>query len=656
MKQTLPWNVTGIPPEARDVARAAASREGLSVGDWLTRRILADTARSAVGAEGAGPVYRYERDEETKREREELAIRLSRSEAETDSAFRRIDEALRALSRRLESNERIQSEAQRAISAAASEINAATHDQAEAFAHLTQRLDRVEQTSETEGLREAVRGLHQGLSRAAEQIARLATETANQFAALTGSLETAAGKVADQQDQSARLEQSIEQRFNALSERVRQIEERGQSDPRLDESLGLLETRMSAADDRLQQALAQQLAAIERNFAGIVTKLDHTERTRNDVQSQVRENLKALSHRLEILEKRSAGAADARPQTGPMTVPALEVEDGTAKVDLDDVEVPDVIEAAPAAKPASIRTTAEDYLVQIRRAAAAGTADPLESRGPLAKHALNTRTLVQVLLVFLVMCVSFVLMRSFGPRIDSAAPSVKPVSLEAASGLATLPPTADIGQGASSVLPQLKARADAGDAKSELLLGLRYADGDGVAANQLEAARWFQQAAQAGEAIAQYRLGLMYEKGRGFPADAKRAITWYGEAAKRGNQRAMHNLAIAYANGSGTEKNFSEAARWFRSAADRGFADSQFNLAVLYERGLGVRTSLVDAYKWYSIAAAQGDAESKSRVGALATQLAAADRDAADVAAKGFKLIPSDRDANEPPELEQVLR
>jgi localization factor PodJL len=118
----------------------------------------------------------------------------------------------------------------------------------------------------------------------------------------------------------------------------------------------------------------------------------------------------------------------------------------------------------------------------------------------------------------------------------------------------------------------------------------------------------------------------------------------------------MHNLAIAYANGSGIDKNFAEAARWFRSAADRGFADSQFNLAVLYERGLGVKASLPEAYKWYAIAAAEGDAESKSRVTALATQLSASDRDAADAIVQRFKPAPSDRDANEPPDLEQVLR
>ena len=44
MRPDLPWNVAGIPSEARDAARAAARREGLSVGEWLTRRIVKDFA------------------------------------------------------------------------------------------------------------------------------------------------------------------------------------------------------------------------------------------------------------------------------------------------------------------------------------------------------------------------------------------------------------------------------------------------------------------------------------------------------------------------------------------------------------------------------------------------------------------------------------
>src|SRR2546423_114295 len=34
------WSLVDIPPDARDAAQAAARREGVSVGEWLTRRIL----------------------------------------------------------------------------------------------------------------------------------------------------------------------------------------------------------------------------------------------------------------------------------------------------------------------------------------------------------------------------------------------------------------------------------------------------------------------------------------------------------------------------------------------------------------------------------------------------------------------------------------
>ena len=50
MRAELPWNVAGIPPEAREAARAAARREGLSVGEWLTRRILRSFSGHGRGA------------------------------------------------------------------------------------------------------------------------------------------------------------------------------------------------------------------------------------------------------------------------------------------------------------------------------------------------------------------------------------------------------------------------------------------------------------------------------------------------------------------------------------------------------------------------------------------------------------------------------
>jgi localization factor PodJL len=196
---------------------------------------------------------------------------------------------------------------------------------------------------------------------------------------------------------------------------------------------------------------------------------------------------------------------------------------------------------------------------------------------------------------------------------------------------------------------RLAALARAGNTKAQELLGLEYVDGDGVAINEAEGAKWLQRAAAQGEAVAAYRLGTLYERGHGVTADRSMAVRWYVAAAKAGNRKAMHNLAVAYAQGTGVQKDLSLAAEWFQRAANLGLADSQFNLAVLYERGLGVRQSLKEAYKWYVIGAAQGDVESRNRMQAIATQLSAGDKTAADKAAADFHAAPLDRAANAPP-------
>ena len=203
-------------------------------------------------------------------------------------------------------------------------------------------------------------------------------------------------------------------------------------------------------------------------------------------------------------------------------------------------------------------------------------------------------------------------------------------------------------------LSRLMVKAKTGNAKAELLLGIKYLDGDGVTASDSEAVSWFRRAADHGNALAQYRLGTMYERGRGLTADPKQAHAWYAEAARRGNRKAMHNLAVSFAQGAGVEKNFAQAAHWFTAAATLGLLDSQFNLAVLYERGLGVPPSLHDAYKWYTIVAAQGDNESKTRLDALATQLTPEDKRDAEKAAADFRAAPMNRDANEAPDIAQV--
>jgi localization factor PodJL len=155
----------------------------------------------------------------------------------------------------------------------------------------------------------------------------------------------------------------------------------------------------------------------------------------------------------------------------------------------------------------------------------------------------------------------------------------------------------------------LRTAAANGDAKAQYTVGYRYAQGEGVARDAVQAAAWFTLAAKAGLAPAQYRLGVLYERGEGVAKDHVKARDWYARAAELGNVKAMHNLAVAVSGSTDERPNYVLASRWFAEAAERGLADSQYNLGILTEHGLGTRKNLMEAYKWFALAAATGDAE-----------------------------------------------
>lgn len=848
MKQTLPWSVTGIPPEAREAARAAASREGLTVGDWLTKQILGEAALGSQQASQQAPTpeaksdwpapsgpRRFARDEETRREGAELTSHIARAEAETDSAFRRIDETLRGMTRRLEAAERSQNEASRAMGAAAADINAAAREQANAFGTLAERIERVERHSDTSSLRDAVRGLHQGLSRLADQIARTANESSTQVSSLAANVEALAGKLTSTRDESTKSTQALEMRMAQLAERVHAAEESSENAMKaLRTALGLFESRLASAEPKAEEAarhasaiqnlertvdeiaqrvtgaetrasgseekmhdeLGRHLSAIERSLDTIVQRLETGEKEHRETLADLRSNLGETAKRIDAMAKPVAAAA-ARPE--PVFAPAMaapELPMAAPVLDLppfselphahaaafapppmqDTAPPPPPAEETPpmapppfepaavfAAEPPRPQAVPVDYLAAARRAAAAAVeAEPQapprgslggfrmadsENRSGLARTALIGAIVLLVVVAALagILFTNGVgrgpseainqrtdqvgqiftqqnrqqagepaqpapatsgdqgygsgaplparpLSRDEGPQDmtpspswpdeavsepdTSMAPAPEPAPANTASDLparpahtltpqnnaatappqkmAALPPSQPAPT--SSPLDTLRAKAGAGSVNAELVLGLKYLEGDGVAASDTEAMRWITKAAQQGQPVAQYRLGTMYERGRGTTADTKKAHDWYAKSAQQGNRKAMHNLAVSYAQGAGAEKNFSEAARWFTQASQLGLVDSQFNLAVLYERGLGVPPSLRDAYRWYAIAGANGDTESKSRLEALGTQITPEDRATAQKAAADFHPQPMNRAANEAPSIAQAMQ
>jgi localization factor PodJL len=237
-------------------------------------------------------------------------------------------------------------------------------------------------------------------------------------------------------------------------------------------------------------------------------------------------------------------------------------------------------------------------------------------------------------------------------------PFPSPVSSSDITGTIPAPQTAPAGRKLSLVQvppterlpdliggPVLRAAALKGDPTAAYEIGVRFAEGKGVASNFDEAAKWYDRAAQAGVVPAVFRLGTFYEKGMSVKKDVDIARRYYMQAAERGNAKAMHNLAVLDADGGGKGANYKSASQWFRKAADRGVADSQFNLGILYARGIGVEQNLAESFKWFSLAAAQGDADSARKRDDIAKRLDAQSLAAAQLAIQTFTPEPQPDDA-----------
>ena len=69
-----------------------------------------------------------------------------------------------------------------------------------------------------------------------------------------------------------------------------------------------------------------------------------------------------------------------------------------------------------------------------------------------------------------------------------------------------------------------------------------------------------------------------YANGQGVAKDEVEAVKWYRKAAAQNYADAQVNLGICCANGRGVVKDELEAVRWYRKAAETDFAPDENNL------------------------------------------------------------------------------
>src|SRR5215472_6017549 len=239
MRPDLPWNVAGVPPEAREAARAAARREGLSVGEWLTRKILRSLVETDLAEDDrdhASSDNWTESSADRPSPRNETGEQMASAPLrafDAESACSGMENELRSLARRIEATERGQRESHRGVSKAIGEVTVVGREQkraidevASSVTNLSHRLERVERQAPSEGLREAVRGLHQGLTRLADQVSQATGHSADQVAALAEKLEGIADRLGQTTLETDSIARRLEGRTAQIDEHMRAIERR----------------------------------------------------------------------------------------------------------------------------------------------------------------------------------------------------------------------------------------------------------------------------------------------------------------------------------------------------------------------------------------------------------------------------------------------
>ncbi|HWE06896.1 MAG TPA: hypothetical protein VG274_09320, partial [Rhizomicrobium sp.] len=331
MQSELPWNVAGIAPEAREAARVSARREGLSVGEWLTRHILSDLPQEADTPSEASdaPDTIGSRSPSNKllsaQASMERLARVARSQSESHDAGRRIEEHFMGLERRLQQTERSQSENNRAIGRAAEEISIASRGQAQAFgklgAHvvgLNERVARLEKRVSADMSREAIKALHLGLSRLADQITETSAHSAAQAERLAASIESVAGNLSRSHSENQQSSHALENRIEAFTAHVDTIAA-GMAETRndaeqyrraVDERIAAMESRVHSAERAALAGVdAIEKALVEIQVSHAARKTDEAEIHHHDAAlTQLSESLDRLIQRFSVSEN---GHADA---------------------------------------------------------------------------------------------------------------------------------------------------------------------------------------------------------------------------------------------------------------------------------------------------------------------------------------------------------
>jgi len=358
MRSGIPWSVKGIEPEAREAAKQAARRSGLTLGAWLNQVIMDSGTDEVAGEETTAP----ERDLISLTSNEatglrdplsdtdsvrQVADRLSQSERRTAELARKLEQSLSQIAQRIdaatqpvndephEADPGLLAPLERKIAQLAERLEASERQRIasqtsrrpddKAIATLERSVSAVVDHLEAsekrheeslEDIRHALGQLQNRFAEAEEASAREEAEARSRE--LQSNLNTLASRLERMEQSFTGIGSTLEKtQSQAVDAALKAIAERADADGQknlvnqLQQNLGMLTQRLAKAEERSDETLRQ----FERSMESVARKLDSIDKPRPDVTpaivKAVESRLEQMAARLDKNEKMTVEAAQA---------------------------------------------------------------------------------------------------------------------------------------------------------------------------------------------------------------------------------------------------------------------------------------------------------------------------------------------------------
>ncbi|MBY9065373.1 peptidoglycan-binding protein [Hyphomonas sp. WL0036] len=316
MSQTGPWSVKGIDQRAREAAREAAMAEGITLGEYLNRLLMAaeDTQYDEYRASYDGPSYgqptyrnpprqarpdyrgEYRADPRPQQDAasalERLSRRIEATEARSTLAITGIDHTVLGLVARIQNTEQTNAAVAGHVEGLIEEMRA-THEALQA------KVRRMEQDEAGKQNLDALKALEAALGKLADHVYEEAELTQNEALAIKGRVESGFGDLTERvESMETKVSSSLSETAARIDRAVEQAEQRAEGVTRhLSERLGKLETdfedqavqieaSVNARIDDLElqtsarladaQKAEERLTAVEDDVSGALTSMEAT--------------------------------------------------------------------------------------------------------------------------------------------------------------------------------------------------------------------------------------------------------------------------------------------------------------------------------------------------------------------------------------------